>query len=913
MPTKIRRSLFIGLGGTGMKALLYTKKMFVETYGEVPDMVGFLGVDTDGGEYKKTIPSIRGDVSLEPSEQTQILVRQDPQPVYTKNVARFAWFPPENLRNLVNMTIGAGAIRSNGRFAITYNETDLIRKIQQVINNIMNVNTAINRKYELLSSELEIHVVFSVCGGTGSGTFINMAYLLRELAPQSKVYAYAVLPGIFDAMINQQAAKAKIPSNAYGSLLDLDYLMHLSLADTPVNIDYLNRTYTSCTRPFDAVYLIDNQNGNNDIYTDINDLSQMVSLALITSTGELSMAQQSVFDNVIKVIRDGNMDIENKSAWVAGFGICEICYNGEQLSNILKYKTMQRIVQLLQSPEGDANITANNWIDINHIRENNGRDDVIDKICTKNAKILFDAINTPASPNAEIEAYLTSLARVKPEDISNVIEDLKKQIIIALKQLIIQKINEKGGIANCKNIISDINSQIDICLSEMRSELNDYEDKRPVLESVKNTTVQELTEYMTKFFKPKKQQYVDDVIDAVNNYTVILREIDRRHGAIQFYTWLKEELAEYLKNIEKLDEMLNAIKTKCEKNVTEIQYNINNNTNIFQIDLAKTEVNKVTYDDSLIVMSDFINQISLPNQLYDLIGVNSETVFNILFNYADKISDNSRFSDTSVDAILRTLSSEELRDILNEAVVKSNPLIKYHPRGYVPKFQPEKYFYVGVEDKTSSILCQDNLFANMFTDRVPEFSSIGIKDKIIIYCQYANMPLFAVEPVPSYEQRYNEIMRNSNCHFGIDLQMRMVRENFSIYPADTSTDAVELWVKGLIFGLIKNEGDKFVFKCEAEGDIIDDYWVDLPQDRYEAFMDFKNRQTVIEKEYEAYFEKFAKDKGQEEINKIYADAHDNYEAKYAQLGMDKPVLKSRGYELVLKLYRQELEFVKKHL
>ena len=305
----------------------------------------------------------------------------------------------------------------------------------------------------------------------------------------------------------------------------------------------------------------------------------MVSLALITSTGELSMAQQSVFDNVIKVIRDGNMDIENKSAWVAGFGICEICYNGEQLSNILKYKTMQRIVQLLQSPEGDANITANNWIDINHIRENNGKDDVIDTICTKNAKIPFDAINTPASPNAEIEAYLTSLARVKPEDISKVIAELKKQIIIALKQLIIQKINEKGGIANCKNILSDINSQIDICLSEMRSELNDFEDKRPVLESMKNTTVQELTEYMTKFFKSKKQQYVDDVIDAVNNYTVNLREIDRRHGAIQFYTWLKEELAEYLKNIEKLDEMLNAIKAQCEKNVTEIQYNINNNTN----------------------------------------------------------------------------------------------------------------------------------------------------------------------------------------------------------------------------------------------------------------------------------------------------------------------------------------------
>lgn len=53
MATKIKRCLYIGLGGTGMKSLLHTKKMFIETYGEVPPMIGFLGIDTDGGEYKR--------------------------------------------------------------------------------------------------------------------------------------------------------------------------------------------------------------------------------------------------------------------------------------------------------------------------------------------------------------------------------------------------------------------------------------------------------------------------------------------------------------------------------------------------------------------------------------------------------------------------------------------------------------------------------------------------------------------------------------------------------------------------------------------------------------------------------------------------------------------------------------------
>ena len=43
MATKIKRCLYVGLGGTGMNALLHTKKMFIDTYGEVPPMIGFLG------------------------------------------------------------------------------------------------------------------------------------------------------------------------------------------------------------------------------------------------------------------------------------------------------------------------------------------------------------------------------------------------------------------------------------------------------------------------------------------------------------------------------------------------------------------------------------------------------------------------------------------------------------------------------------------------------------------------------------------------------------------------------------------------------------------------------------------------------------------------------------------------------
>ena len=914
MPTKIRRSLFVGLGGTGMKALLHTKKMFIDTYGEVPNMIGFLGVDTDGGEYNSELKSTDGQVvRLEPSEQMQILVKQNPQPIFHKNSARLSWFPTENLSSLAHMTIGAGQVRSNGRFAITFNENAVAQKLKNVVNAILNVQHSFSERYELMSSALEIHVVFSLCGGTGSGTFINMAYLLREAVPDAKVYGYAVLPGIFDAMINQPAAKAKVPSNAFGSLMDLDYLMHLTMADNPINIEYFTRTYTTTQNPFDAVYVIDNKNKNNDIYNDVADIAQMISLALVTSTGELSVAQQSVFDNVVKVVRDGNMDIEDKKAWAAGFGICEICYNGEELTRILKYKTVARIIELLENTTDDSNILANNWIDDNHIRENNGRDDVIDYVCSKIPKIPFTAINTPVNPQPEIDAYLASLAVEKPENVSAKIDKLKSTIGNALKAMLVEEVNKMGGIGNALNVIQDINAQIDICLAEMRAELEVFKNREPVVRSQKETTIAELVDYMGKFIKLKKQEYIDAVVETVNQYAVILRETDRRNAAISFYSWLKQELSNQENQLNGLKEKLNKIKKSCDETIAQIQYNINNNTNIFQIDLAKREVNKITYDDDKIVISDFVQGIAMQDKIYDFCSLQSDAVLSQLKAYADSICDKSKYNNASIDTILRGMDETELRNVLREAVVKSEPLIQYNSRGYVQPYEPETYFYVGVENKDTSVLVEDNFFANMFNDRKPDFTSMGNKNKIIIYCQYGNMPLFTIGPVPSFEHRYNEVMRNGNCHFGVDLLARMQRENFSIMPKDTSTDAVELWVKGLIFGLIKNDVDKFVYKCEAEGDIIDDYWVDLPQDRYEAFVEFKNHQNAIEKEYEAFFENLQREKGMEEINKIIQDAKANYEARYAQLKMDKSILKTRGYELVLKLYRQELEFVKKEL
>lgn len=120
MATKIKRCLFVGLGGTGMKTLLNTKKLFMDTYGEVPPMIGFLGLDTDGGAYKKTLQSKYGEVKLNPNEQLPIYV-ENARPIFDVNRDHMTWLPEKNQYALTSMKLGAGQVRTNGRFAFTVN------------------------------------------------------------------------------------------------------------------------------------------------------------------------------------------------------------------------------------------------------------------------------------------------------------------------------------------------------------------------------------------------------------------------------------------------------------------------------------------------------------------------------------------------------------------------------------------------------------------------------------------------------------------------------------------------------------------------------------------------------------------------------------------------------------------------
>lgn len=910
MATKIKRCLYVGLGGTGMNALLHTKKTFVDTYGEVPPMIGFLGIDTDSGAYKKSLTSVRGEeITLSPSEQLPITVK-DARPIYDVNKEDFSWIPEKNLYALTGMTLGAGQVRTNGRFAFTVNYVQVAQKVHDILNRITNAHIQANDKYELLSTNTEIHLVFSVCGGTGCGTFINMAYLLRKEAPGCKLTGYAVLPDVFKSM--SRSGMAKVAPNAYGAIMDLDYLMHMGIGSTPIKLDYIKDTYEISERPFNSVIFIDNKNENLDTYTHVDELTEMISLALVTAAGELSSASASVSDNLEKNITEGMMNIENKKAWAAGMGICEIFYRSEEISEIYAIKAAKILIERMFNSCEDADIIANAWIDSPevNIRENNDNDHVIDFVEDKNPTYEL-SINEDANAMPEVEQYL-QINKIKDELVKEKVSTLTAKVRSELRKLLVEHINKECGISTARNIIEAIDAQIDTYLGEMKHEKEDLLENQPRLRSTLEAAVKDLKEYDGKFFKTKStmEEKEEDVMEAAKKLCINMRELTRRDAAIMVFNNIKSMLQTALGKVNMIAESLMSCSKKLTTDLAKLQNCVSKAAQTFQIDLAQDIATSIKVNPEDIVFSDFIRTLKGDEKLYGFVDLNSEDVEKFLLKYTRALHTTKVYRNTTVDDIINKMSEEDFERTIKLAISKSLPMFRYDYRGHRPKEFPRDSYYIGLPDKTHSRLVADNFFKNHIQNADCDFATIGVNDKIIIYRQIGVVPAYAISEVEEYRKEFDDC--NADCHIDYNMEVRMQREEFALAPKRaTDDDLLDLWVKGFIFGLVKNDNGEYYFQSQEHGDALDDNWVALGKYRDEAFENFRRYKTSIRKEFTEFFENLASSKGADAMRSILAEVHTAYLDKFSQINMSKDDIKKHGFEKIRQLITDEINHAKK--
>jgi len=914
MATKIRRSLFIGLGGTGMNALLHTKKMFVDTYGEVPPMIGFLGIDTDGGEYKKTLVRDNGEeVRLDPSEQFPISVKS-PKEIYNTNIDHFSWVPQENVFALTNMTEGAGQVRTNGRFALTVKEHDVSRKISDKVNSITNANIVNNSNYELLSEKVEIHIVFSVCGGTGSGTFINLAYLCRKQCKQAKIVGYAVLADVFESFLFTGVSKIK--PNAYAALSDLDFMMHLDGKEkSEIGFDYITHTDTVNSAPFNAVFLIDNKNENGDTYNHIDQLAEMISLALITSTGELSAASASTLDNIEKNIMEGNMDIAGKKAWVSALGVSEIIYSSKELAEIYARKAAKQHIVMLLNSEGDCDKAANAWIDkpeVN-IRENNGNDNLIDFMLGKNPKLMLEEITDKENPMPECEQYLARETNI-PE-LANRVQQKTQLTIKQLHDEVVSRVNADAGIGTTISILNSIREQVKIFQDEMEAELDAFkrqdEQQTANLKTACDDLAQAKGKALNFFFKGNIKDAELNVTGVVSRLAVTRREILRRQSAITLFTSLEDALQKELTHVVTLAQNLKNVAESMTKSISKIENNVGRRSQTFQIDLSATQSSNIAVAETDISVPTLIESLSMPNRLYDYATVSSDVIEQALLDYTRNLKGTQELQHTTIDDVINSLPDQQFKQVMNMALTKSKVLLQDAQHGYMQEEPAADCYYIGVANKADSRLKRnDSLREQANVKGNMDFANIGMNDRIILYHQKGVVPLFTIAPIAAYREKYDSSGSTTDNHFDYNIELLMEQQQFDIFPKKEKDGSINFWVYGFILGYIRNNGGHYQVRSDELGDPLDNFWFELGEHRDKAFDLFKAHIKSIKKDFEDKIEKFAKDKGEDAFKAIINDAKENYLEKFSQVNMTTSELKSYGNERIRELISDEITIVK---
>jgi hypothetical protein len=281
-------ALVIGLGGTGVKALTYAKQDLMRNNdGVVPPEVTLLALDTTSKAESwwhdlrvvtkggRSVP-----VRLETKLGEYVHIGGSSKPLvkslyngdrkYIASWLQADWMLNNLPDHLFNIEDGAAQMRQMGRLAIFYDlDHGDNSKIRKALRNAINKVAGYAQ-----GRAVQVFIVASVAGGTGSGMFVDIAYLVRKLAGNTPVFTrgFVVLPTAFRGEPGLTVSPS-MRGQGYAALREIDrfmsdfrepgYPMHYTSDISGPDDDPLQGVYKS--RLYDMLYVVDGTRRRNNL------------------------------------------------------------------------------------------------------------------------------------------------------------------------------------------------------------------------------------------------------------------------------------------------------------------------------------------------------------------------------------------------------------------------------------------------------------------------------------------------------------------------------------------------------------------------------------------------------------------------------------------------------------------------
>lgn len=337
-------ALVIGLGTSGLHIIEECQQFHYQFTGKnKPDSVRYLYLETDVNQKAST--TAMGNTDITPVYISLQHIGAQVNQLRSDNRLDHSWIPPVD--SALAAGNGAGGNSSYGRLALWLN--------------YQAVRSAILQNWQQIHGDnyTYVFIVGTLTGGTGSGTCVDMAYLLRDITRSENIY------GLFLTPSRQQLAKGGADSLFYNYYSAVTAIKHYSDSRNPFDVTWADgSTYHSNANPYKQCYFISQDFTNNFApISNVPELYKVAGLHIFTrihSFGDVDVQNGNPIPNFSETIDRRILDIQsNVNGYkFSTFGMKLIYYPKELLKELFGLKLSKSILE--------------QWSDSENFIDNNG-------------------------------------------------------------------------------------------------------------------------------------------------------------------------------------------------------------------------------------------------------------------------------------------------------------------------------------------------------------------------------------------------------------------------------------------------------------------------------------------------------------------------------------------------------------
>lgn len=331
---QMRETLIAGSGGSAVASATELKALLVERFDDAwREKVRFAIFDTVEEPISVTTADGR-IITLEPNVEI-FNIGNVPLGSIVRNIAKHSAIE-ERLGGIlhklppVTLKHGAKQTRPLGLVSMYWNFSIIERTLEDSMWHLAGREQA-ETDNELQMGGINVFNINSICGGTGSGTFIDLAHVIRDIANQlgqqgefCQITNISLLPKAFRGV--------KGPNLLPNTGAALEEINHSMVRGGFHGRYPSGRVISNHEAPFDLVHVIDGVDERGQTWASFNDLTAMVAKGIFLQMGsQLGRKGANAFDNLDDVLINQNADGEG--TFLSSFGIATIEFPAQQVAD----------------------------------------------------------------------------------------------------------------------------------------------------------------------------------------------------------------------------------------------------------------------------------------------------------------------------------------------------------------------------------------------------------------------------------------------------------------------------------------------------------------------------------------------------------------------------------------------------